>query len=283
MKYALALLGTVSGIATAQPRTLNVGDVRIRYEVVGQGPAVVFVHGWAQDLSIWDEQARVFAANYRVIRFDRRGFGQSTGFADPSADPADLLALLDSLGIRAAHIVGLSAGARTALDFAAAYPTRASGIVYYGGGPMAEFPGIPNEVTPLALFGEMVRVHGMDSLRRFVAHSGVFWDPPGRPDLIALKERMMAAYAGRDLMDPRPQSGRVPRARWSQLAELRVPTLIVNGDHDFPDFLIVADSLAHRMPNARRVLIKDGGHGAHFAQPEQFNVALRRFFESLRQ
>ncbi|MGH7696082.1 MAG: alpha/beta fold hydrolase [Gemmatimonadaceae bacterium] len=266
--------------AHAQPRMVNVGDARIRYDVTGEGPAVVFIHGWAQDLSIWDKQARAFAPRYRVVRFDRRGFGESTGHADGSRDPADLLALLDSLGIRTAHVVGLSAGARTAINFAASYPDRTSALVYYGGGPVAEFPGMTGP-NPQALFSEVARVHGVDSVRRFILGSPLFWDPPNRPDLVALKQRMVAAYAGRDLVDPRPESGRVPDARWSQLPGMRVPTLIVNGDHDFPDFLIVADSLVRRMPNARRVVIKNGGHGAHFAQPQDFNTALLEFFASV--
>jgi len=282
MKVTLVLLGVVPALAAGQSRMLNVGDASIRYEVTGQGPAIVFVHGWAQDLSIWDEQARAFAPQYRVLRFDRRGFGESTGYADQSADPADLLALLDSLGIPNAHIVGLSAGARTALEFAAAYPTRVNSIVYYGGGPMPGFPAMPNGPSPRSLFSEMARLHGIDSVRRFVLGSPLFWDPPNRPDLVERKRRAMAAYAGRDLLDPRPESGKVPRVRWGQLAELKVPTLIVNGDHDIPDFLIVADSMVRQMPNVRRVVIKDGGHGAHFAQPEQFNAALLGFFAGLR-
>ncbi len=274
-------LGTFAHAADAQPRMLNVGDATIRYEVSGQGQTVVFIHGWAQSLSIWDDQVRAFTPRYRVLRFDRRGFGESTGFADASADPADLLTLLDSLGIRTAHVVGLSAGARTALNFAAAFPERVRGLVLYGGGPVPDFPSLERGPGAQAILGEIARRHGMDSVRRFVVASPMFWDPPGRPDLHVLKERMMAAYAGRDLLDPRPESGRVPDARWDQLASLRVATLIVNGDHDFPNFLTFADSLVKRMPNARRVVIKNGGHGAHFAQPQNFNSALLQFFESV--
>ena len=65
--------------------------------------------------------------------------------------------------------------------------------------------------------------------------------------------------------------------RWDQISNLRLPTLILNGDHDVAFALLVADSLERRLPNARRVLIKDGGHGAHFAQPEQFNRAALEF------
>jgi pimeloyl-ACP methyl ester carboxylesterase len=273
-------LGVLALDAQAQPRMLNVGDARIRYEVTGEGRAIVFIHGWAQNLSIWDDQVRTFAPNYRVVRYDRRGFGESTGHADGSADPADLLAVLDSLGIQTAYLVGLSAGARTAINFAAAYPHRATALVYYGGGPVADFPGM-NPVNAEALFGEIARAHGIDSVRRFVVSSPLFWDPPGRPDLVQLKQRAMMAYDGRDLLNPRPETGRVADARWSQLPTMRLPTLVVNGDHDFPNFLIVADSLVRRMPNAQRVVIKDGGHGAHFAQPDQFNAALKQFFSTL--
>src|SRR5688572_20281933 len=80
----------------AQPRMIDVGDATLRYDVAGTGQAIVFLHGWAQDLGIWDDQVRAFAPRYRVVRFDRRGYGKSTGFADPSADPADVRSLLDS-------------------------------------------------------------------------------------------------------------------------------------------------------------------------------------------
>jgi pimeloyl-ACP methyl ester carboxylesterase len=277
------LASSCPALAAAQPRTLNIGDARIRYDVAGEGPVIVFIHGWAQDMSIWDDQVRAFAPRYRVVRFDRRGFGESTGFADGSADAADLLGLLDSLAIQRAHVVGLSAGSRTALNFAAANPARVHSLVLYGMGPVPDFPGLAESPTPETLFGTIARQHGIDSVRRLVVTSPLFWDPPGRRDLQERKERMMAAYAGRDLLEPRSESGRVPDARWSQLQEVQVPTLIVNGDHDFPAFLVVADSLARRMPNARRVVITDGGHGAHFAQPEQFNTALLRFFTSVAQ
>ena len=266
--------------AAAQPRMLNVGDASIRYEVTGEGPAIVFIHGWAQNLSIWEDQVRAFAPHYRVVRYDRRGYGESTGHADGTADPADLLILLDSLGIQSAHVVGLSAGAHAAINFAAAYPERVRSLVHYGGGPVVDFPGL-SPGNAAALFGQIARAHGIDSVRRLVVSSPLFWEPPGRPELAERKRRMMMAYAGRDLLDPRPESGRVPAVRWSQLPNVRVPTLIVNGDHDIPDFLIVADSMVRRMPNVRRVVIKDGGHGAHYAQPEQFNTALRQFFTSL--
>jgi pimeloyl-ACP methyl ester carboxylesterase len=69
----LVALGTWSAAASAQPRMLNVGDASIRYDDTGRGQPIVFVHGWAQTLQIWDDQVAAFSSHYRVIRFDRRG------------------------------------------------------------------------------------------------------------------------------------------------------------------------------------------------------------------
>lgn len=277
------LLFALPMVGTAQSRMLDVGDATIRYDVAGDGEAVVFIHGWAQDLGIWDEQVRVFSPRYRVVRFDRRGFGQSTGHADGTADPADLLILLDSLGIRTASIVGLSAGAGVALRFAAAFPHRVDRLVLYGfGGAAIEgFPAPPPE-NELPNLGEIARRFGMDSLGKLILSSRLVWAPPEQR---AQRDSMLAewwrGYSGRDLLDPRPRSGRVPSPHWDRIPELHVPTLLVNGDHDLSFALVVADSLERRLPDVRRVVIRDGGHGAHFHQPEQFNRALLEFFAAV--
>jgi 3-oxoadipate enol-lactonase len=277
----IMMLGASIRDMVAQPRMLNVGDATLRYDVAGTGKAIVFIHGWAQDLGIWDDQVRAFAPRYRVVRFDRRGYGKSTGFADPSADPADVQALLDSLGIRSAHMVGLSAGATTALRFAQAFPDRIDALVLYGMPNPEGFPVPPPGPSPLTIFAGIIREHGLDSLRKTVAASPLAWVPPGKLEARERVAGSMANYSGRDLLDPRPPSGRVPAIRWDRLDTVRIPTLIVNGDHELPYFLLVADSLSHRIPNARRVVIKDGGHGAHFAQPEQFNKTLADFFANI--
>ncbi len=62
---------------------------------------------------------------------------------------------------------------------------------------------------------------------------------------------------------------------------IRVPTLIIHGDHEMPLFQLVADTLLRRIPDARKVVITNGGHGAHFAQPQQFNDAMLAFFRSV--
>ena len=275
------LLAALPSAVRAQGRTFDVGDARIYFEVTGTGEPVVFMHGWTQDLTIWDDQVPVFAQAYQVIRFDRRGYGRSSGDADDSADPADLAILLDSLGIRSASVVGLSAGAATAMRFAAAFPGRVDRLVLYGYGGL-DLEGFPVPAPDFGFqqFVEIAQVHGLDSLWLFLRASPLAWAPPDRP----FPEEPPASwqrYNGRDLTDPQPPTGRVPALRWDRIGSLQVPTLLVNGDHDLPYALLVADSLERRLPNVRRVIITNGGHGAHFHQPEQFNRALLEFFASV--
>jgi 3-oxoadipate enol-lactonase len=278
MKRIIVLMVFLPGaMCLAQATSTNVGDAVIRYQISGQGQTIVFIHGWAQDLGTWAEQAAAFAQYYRVLRYDRRGFGKSTGYADVSADPADLLIMLDSLKIRSIYLVGLSAGAEVALRFALNYPDRVSALVLYGKGPII---GLPRDAPPgpLVEFRNIARNSGIDSVREAIAAHPLAWMPPNRPDLKRRVQQGLARYEGRDLLDPHPQSGRVPPAHIDSLSNLRVPTLVINGDHEMPMLKVIADTLARRIPNARRVVIVGGGHGAHFAEPDQFNNALKEFF-----
>ena len=75
----------------------------------------------------------------KVIRYDRRGFGESSGKPDFTADPADLKALLETLGHPRAHILGHSQGGGVALTFAVRYPEMVEGLILFGTGPPAGF------------------------------------------------------------------------------------------------------------------------------------------------
>ena len=281
-RLVIMTLSVVASATTqAQSRSVSVGDAVIHYEITGEGAPLVLIHGWSQDLTIWDGQVRDFARNYRVIRYDRRGYGKSTGDSDQTADPDDLRILLDSLGVRAAYILGLSAGSRAALNFAVAFPDRVKGLVLYGQAPIPGFAPMPEGPTPVMIFRDIAQKHGLDSAGKFVRAHPLSWMPPGRPELKELLRAQWARYPGRDLLHPRPESGRVPPARLDQVGAIKAPTLVVSGDHELPLFLQVADTLVRRIPGARRVVINGGGHGAHFAQPAQFNAAVLSFLSEV--
>lgn len=278
-RAVVIVLAALSFAATghAQSRSVNVGDAVINYEITGQGEALVLIHGWAQDLTIWDHQAQEFGHQYRVIRYDRRGFGKSTGYADATVDPEDLRVLLDSLQIRSAILLGLSAGARAAVNFAVAFPDRVRALVIYGLAPIPGFTPAPEGPTPVMIFRTIAQKHGLDSTGKALRAHPLSWIPPNRPELQELQKAQWSRYAGKDLLDPRPESGRVPHASLDQVALITVPTLVISGNHDLPLFTQVGDTLVRRIKGARRAMIANAGHGAHFAQPAQFNAAVLQF------
>jgi 3-oxoadipate enol-lactonase len=269
------------GARFASSQTVNVGDAIINYKVTGKGTPLVLIHGWAQDLTIWDNQVPGFADRFRVIRYDRRGFGKSTGFADASADPVDLRILLDSLGVPSAYLLGLSAGSRAAINFTVAFPGRVKALVIYGQAVLPGFTPVPEGPTPVMMFRDVAQKHGLDSAGKVLMAHPLSWMPPGRPELQDLLQAQWARYSGQDLLQPRAESGRVRHAQLDDVAAIRVPTLVISGEHDLPLFLQVADTLVRRITGAQRVVIPDAGHGAHFAQPAKFNAAVLRFLTSL--
>ena len=272
----VSLVLLVAGGLGAQTRTLKVGDATINYDATGKGPTVVFIHGWTHNISVWDDQVPAFKSRYQVVRYDSRGFGKSTGFADESAEPQDLLLLLEALHVKKAYIVGHSRGGSVALRFASAFPNRVAGLVLYGAFPEG-FPAPPEVGQLFASLPTIAKQNGLDSVGKLVL--GVIgWVPAGRTDVTDRYRRLWAAYSGKDLLDPHPESGRTPVPQISELGNLKVPTLVIIGDHEVPFIAAAADTLAAHIPGAKKVVIANAGHGAHFAQPASFNSALMDFF-----
>jgi 3-oxoadipate enol-lactonase len=268
-------------VAVAQQRTINVGDVVINYDVSGRsGPAVVFIHGWSHNLSVWDDQVAALNSRYRIVRFDSRGYGKSSGYSDPSADPQDLLTLLEALHIPRAYIVGHSRGGDVALRFAAAYPQRVSGLILEGAFPEG-FPAPPEIGQFFASLSTVAKTNGLDSAGKLLLTNQIAWVPPGRNDITERYRHLWSTYSGKDLTNPQPESHRVPVPTTDQIRNLRVPTLVIVGDHEAPFIAAADDSLARWIPGAKKVVIPNAGHGAHFAQPASFNSALMDFIYSV--
>ena len=129
----------------------------------------------------------------------------------------------------------------------------------------------------------IAKQYGLDSVGKLVLASDLAWAPPGRNDIGERIRKVWSSYSGKDLLDPRPPAGLVPLPDIARLSTLRTPTLAIVGDHELPVFAAAADTFASRIPNARKVVIPNAGHGAHFAQPTVFNGALLDFFNAVDQ
>src|SRR5215469_12242158 len=111
-------------MATLQPEAsfLNAQGAPLYYEVAGQGYPLLLIHAGVADSSMWDEQFEVFAGQYKVIRYDLRGFGKSEFPAGLFANHEDPAALLKFLNVKRAHVIGISFGGKIALDFTLVHP-----------------------------------------------------------------------------------------------------------------------------------------------------------------
>ena len=113
----------------------NVNDINLYYEVHGEGEPLVFINGWFMPLGLFYPLVPVFTKEYQVVTFDNRGAGKSDspeGSYSLEIMAQDLAGLLDILGIRKAHFLGHSMGARIAEEMALSFPEKISSIILAG-------------------------------------------------------------------------------------------------------------------------------------------------------
>jgi pimeloyl-ACP methyl ester carboxylesterase len=252
--------------------------LRLRDE--GAGPALVFLHGWAFDLEIWEPQARVLSSGHRVIRFDRRGFGLSTGEPSLELDFEDLLALLEHLRLERVGLIGASQGARVALRAALAAPRRVSCVVLDAPPDCVsdESSSLTADEVPLGEYGELARGGDLAAVRRAWSRHPFTWLWSADPALQAWLAEIIARYPGRDLL--RLDAGSAP-SLGASVHELAAPVLIVNGEHDTAARLAAGLLLGHTLPNARRVLIPGAGHLPNLDHPQLYNETLAQFLQGV--
>jgi len=272
---------SVAACAGVAPRRdsgfAEVNGTRLYYEVAGSGEPVVLVHAFTLDTRMWDGQFEFLARDFRVIRYDARGFGKSPppnpGEAYSNAE--DLAALLDKLDARRAHVVGLSMGGRFALDYAVTYPDRPRSLVVVDG----VIGGWQWSREWVAGYAPIVAA----GRRRDVAQAKSLWlglplFAPAReqPQVGAQLQQMVDEYSGWHFVNQNPERAVAPPAL-ERLGAIRVPTLVLVGERDLPDFQRMAERLEREVPGARRTTIAGAGHMANMEAPGAVNQALGGF------
>ena len=271
---ALASLGVAVPLAQA-PTT---GDhavlpgVRLWYtDTGGSGAPVIFVHAATGSSRVWEHQIPVFtAAGYRVITYDRRGFGRSTVDAaglQPGTGADDLLGLADHLRLERFHLVGTAAGGIVSLDFAVSFPQRLRSLV------VANSIGGVQDEEYLAL-GRRLRPPAFTALPPDVRELGPSYraaNPEGTARWLALER------------ESRPPGTQPPtqtfrnRLTFSLLETIRVPTLLLTGDADLYSPPAVLKLFAARIKHAESIVVPEVGHSTYWEQPVIFNEAVIAF------
>jgi 2-hydroxy-6-oxonona-2,4-dienedioate hydrolase len=265
----------------------DVNGAKLYYEVVGEGHPLVFLHAGIANLHMWDDQTRAFRDRYRVIRFDHRGFGQSSAPAGPASIPDDVYGMLTFLNVDKAYVVGCSMGGGAALDFTLAHPEMVDGLVLVGpgvsGAPFEDddaTKALEEEMIAAANAGDFDKANELE-MREWV-------DGVGRtPDQVDPAFRAKASAMNRALYDHHEEMNAI---EWQQadppayprLESVAAPTLVIVGDRDLPGIQQAVDALAARIPGARKVVMRDTAHLPSMELPDQFNQILGDFLSSLK-
>lgn len=264
----------------AQTGYAEINGTHLYYEVAGSGAPLALIHGFSLDARMWDSQFTAFSERYRVVRYDTRGFGRSAPFgAAEYAHADDLAALLGHLDMTRAAILGLSLGGGIAVDFALAYPDMTAALIAVD----AMIGGHSWSATWDAHVGPVwktARSTGIDAAKALWLALPLFAPAQEQPAVGTRLAAMVGDYSGAHWLGGDPQRGSDPPAR-ERLGEISAPTLVILGERDVPDFQVMAETVAERVPGARKVILPGVGHMANMEAPERFNAEVLDFLAAL--
>ncbi|MBI4886784.1 MAG: alpha/beta hydrolase [Acidobacteria bacterium] len=247
--------------------------VRLWYtDTGGPGVPIVLIHAATGSSRVWEYQRPAFAAaGYRVIAYDRRGFGRSAidpAGAQPGTGADDLLALANHLALDRFHLVGTAAGGGVALDFAVSFPRRLRSLVVanaVGGVQDDEYLELGRRIRPAPQF---------DALPPDFRELGPSYraaNPGGTERWLALQRASRPAGS-----PPITQTSR-NRITFALLEGLNVPTLLLTGDADLYAPPAVLKLFAARIRRSESVVVPEAGHSVYWEHPEVFNRAVLEF------
>ena len=263
--------------------------IKLYYEEVGSGIAVVFVHEFAGDYRSYEMQLRHFGQRYRCIAYNARGYPPSDVPPDAerySQERArdDIRAVLDALKIDKAHIVGLSMGGFAALHFGFTYPDRARSLVVAGCG----YGAAPDKRTQ---FAEEAEASARQFEQQGMAKAALGYAlGPTRVQFQNKDPRGWREFA--DLLQTHSTEGSAATLRGVQkrrpslfdlvdkMKTITVPTLVMTGDEDWP-CLEPGLLMKRTIPTAALVVMPNAGHAINLEDPEGFNRHIDDFFHSV--
>lgn len=272
--------------------TKNQSKVELYYEDIGTGKPVVLIHGWPLSSRTWEYQVPALVeAGYRVITYDRRGFGQSSqvyGGYDYDTLTNDLHQLIEYLDLQDATLVGFSMGGGEAVRYVSTYGTdRVTKVVLASAVPpylyqSAEHPeGALNDAT-IDEFLSGVKTDRIAFLDDFTTK---FFKVGNQTDLVSepfrLYNRDIAAFASpKGTLDCILSFGKTDFR--DDLAAISIPTLIIHGDEDEIVPIDSSGRLSHNMlSNSDLVVVENAPHGLIATHSNRFNEELIRFLGEL--
>jgi pimeloyl-ACP methyl ester carboxylesterase len=237
-----------------------VNGVKIWYATFGRGEPVVLLHGGLANSSYWGHQVRALQKHYQVIVMDSRGHGRSTRNDQPygyDLMASDVLALMDHLRIKKAAIVGWSDGAIIGLDIAMNHPERVSKLFAFAAN------SDPSGVADIAK---------SDVFNAYIARAGQEYKrlSPTPGEYKTFVEEITKMWETQ------------PKWTDADLAKIKVPTWIVDADHDEAIKRENTEFMAAHVPAAGLLIQPNVSHFSFMQDPEQFTGDVLHFLDRVR-
>ena len=265
-------------------RTCTVNDYSLSYLEMGAGEPVVLVHGSLCDCRYWRPQMLPLARSHRVIAVSLRHYWpQASAARDGSFAIArhadDVAALIDALGLGAAHVVGHSRGGRVALETALRRPQRVRSLVLAD--PGVQFADAPPDAARGRFVGQAMALIEAGDVEAGLA---LFVDAVNGentwPRMVEGFKRMARDNAVTLLgQASEPAAALTTEA----LRALRMPALLIGGSASPARYDAVQRRLQELLPDVRRVVVQGAAHGMNLAKPHSFNSAVAGFLARVAQ
>ena len=260
---------------------------QLYYEVAGTGFPVLFIHAGVADCKMWDDQFAVFSQNYRVIRFDTRGFGKSRTETTGFSNRQDIVDLFNHLGIERACVIGISRGGQIAIDFTIEHPELVSALITVAAGLSGfdyhsdDSDTARQEFEIFSRMDELWENNAFDELADLEAH--VWADGPSQP--VGRADRKIREYihdivrANYTRQDGKATAHQLNPPAADRLGVIRVPTLVLVGEYDEIVTQAIADKLEKDIPGAVKVIFPATAHMIPMEQAEKFNSTILSFLQ----
>lgn len=280
------------GVPSIERVEVSLHGHRVNFNIAGQGPPVVLIHGVAGRAGQWDPVVQLLAESHTVVAPDLLGHGESAkprGDYSLGAHASGIRDLLLGLGFERASVVGHSLGGGIAMQLAYQFPERCERLVLVSSGglgqdvhPLLRAATLPGSefVLPLLAHPRVVDVAGL--LPRALGRIGLRTRPDlaemarGYQSLSNAEARSAFIHTLRGVIDPTGQ--RVNASDRLYLAS-KMPTLIVWGRRDKIIPVDHAEPAHEGMPGSQLVLFDDAGHFPHLDDPVRFARTLKVFLD----
>jgi pimeloyl-ACP methyl ester carboxylesterase len=259
--------------------------VRIYYEQHGRGTPLVLAYGIGGNADLWDVNRDALAAQHRLILWEPRGHARSGSPKDPAKYSfarwtLDLRDVLDHLGIRRAHVGGLSLGAGIATRFALRFPRRVRSLLVTNSSSAAGLPLSVENLVMRARSIEITLAKGMDAMADFAMSENpnlanrLAINPAAREEFYAYFRRLTPiGYANslRALLAMDHIAAELPN--------IGVPTLLIGGDLD--PSLGPMKTMRRKIRGSKLLVLSPASHFANRDQPEAWNRAAVGFLAAV--